>query len=119
VGYNISPGVQQLIASLMTLGAFIGSLAAGKLLFSLNFSNANIGKIAGPIALILSRKQALWMACLLCAVSDAIMMGTTHLAGLYVGRLFIGFANGFFMTFSQLYLQVSNPRTNPRIFSFC
>jgi MFS transporter, SP family, sugar:H+ symporter len=49
------------------------------------------------------------MACLLCAVSDAIMMGTTHLAGLYVGRLFIGFANGFFMTFSQLYLQVSPP----------
>jgi hypothetical protein len=37
------------------------------------------------------------------------MMGTTHLAGLYVGRLFIGFANGFFMTFSQLYLQVSHP----------
>ena len=31
VGYNISPGVQQLIASLMTLGAFIGSLAAGTL----------------------------------------------------------------------------------------
>jgi MFS transporter, SP family, sugar:H+ symporter len=80
VGYNISPGVQQLIASLMTLGAFIGSLAAGKLLFSLNFSNTNIGKIAGPIALVLSRKQALWMACLLCAVSDAIIMGTTHLA---------------------------------------
>jgi SP family sugar:H+ symporter-like MFS transporter len=103
----------------MTLGAFIGSLAAGKLLFSLNFSNANIGKIAGPIALILSRKQALWMACLLCAVSDGIMVGTTHLAGLYAGRLFIGFANGFFMTFSQLYLQVSNPRTNPRSFSFC
>jgi hypothetical protein len=31
VGYNISPGVQQLITSLMTLGAFVGSLAAGKL----------------------------------------------------------------------------------------
>lgn len=41
-------------------------------------------------------------------MSDAIMMGTTHLAGLYVGRLFIGLANGFFMTFSQLYLQVNS-----------
>jgi len=91
VGYNISPGVQQLISSLMTLGAFIGSLAAG------------------PIALVLSRKHALWMACFLCAISDAIMMATTHLAGLYVGRLFIGLANGFFMTFSQLYLQEVAP----------
>lgn len=36
-------------------------------------------------------------------------MGTTALAGLYVGRLFIGIANGFFMTFSQLYLQESTP----------
>jgi SP family sugar:H+ symporter-like MFS transporter len=113
VGYNIAPGVQQLITSLMTLGAFIGSLAAGKLILcecpSLNFVYANANKITGPIALVLSRKQALWTACLLCAVSDAIMMDTTHLAGLYVGRLFIGFANGFFMTFSQLYLQVPHP----------
>ena len=29
VGYNISTEVQQLISSLMTLGAFVGSLAAG------------------------------------------------------------------------------------------
>ena len=72
----------------MTLGAFLGSLAAG------------------PMAAVLSRKQALWAACILCFASDAIMMGTTKLAGLYVGRLFIGLANGFFMTFSQLYLQV-------------
>lgn len=63
--------------------------------------------ISGPIAMVLSRKQSLWAACLLCAVSNSIMIGTTHLAGLYVGRLFIGLANGFFMTFSQLYLQVS------------
>ena len=35
------------------------------------------------------------------------MLGTTQLAGLYVGRLLIGLANGFFMTFSQLYIQVN------------
>ena len=29
IGYNISPGVQQIISSLMTLGAFLGSLIAG------------------------------------------------------------------------------------------
>lgn len=30
IGWNISPGRQQLISSLMTLGAFISSSAAGK-----------------------------------------------------------------------------------------
>lgn len=29
IGYNIAPGVQQLISSLMTLGAFLGSFIAG------------------------------------------------------------------------------------------
>jgi len=91
VGWNISTGVQQLISSLMTLGAFFGSL------------------LAGPMATKLGRKQSLWIACVLCIASNAIMMGTTKLAGLYVGRLFIGIANGFLMTFSQLYLQEVSP----------
>ncbi len=75
----------------MTLGAFLGSL------------------VAGPMAIKLGRKPCLWTACILCAASDALMMGTTKLAGLYCGRLFIGIANGFFMTFSQLYLQEVAP----------
>lgn len=58
------------------------------------------------MAVYLGRKQSLWLACLLCAVANSIMLGTTHIAALYVGRLLIGFANGFLMTFSQLYLQV-------------
>jgi len=91
IGYNISTGAQQLISSLMTLGAFVGSLAAG------------------PMAVTLGRKPCLWIACILCFVANSIMMGTTHLNGLYVGRLFIGLANGFFMTFSQLYLQEVAP----------
>jgi len=61
------------------------------------------------MAVYLGRKHCIWIACLLCAVSNAIMMGTTHLAALYVGRLFLGLANGFFMTFSQLYLQEVSP----------
>jgi MFS transporter, SP family, sugar:H+ symporter len=75
----------------MTLGAFLGSL------------------VAGPMAVRLGRRPCLWIACILCGVSNAIMMATTHLAGLYVGRLCIGLANGFFMTFSQLYLQEVAP----------
>ncbi|RFU30720.1 hypothetical protein B7463_g5629, partial [Scytalidium lignicola] len=37
------------------------------------------------------------------------MLGTTHIAALYVGRTLIGFANGFLMTFGQLYLQEVTP----------
>jgi SP family sugar:H+ symporter-like MFS transporter len=46
------------------------------------------------------------MASLMCCVSNVIMMTTTNLAGLYAGRLLIGIANGWYMTFSQLYIQV-------------
>ena len=63
-------------------------------------------KVTGPMAIKLGRRQCLWIACLLCAASNSIMIGTTSLGGLYAGRLLIGIANGFLMTFSQLYLQV-------------
>lgn len=76
VGWNISPEVQQLMGSLMTLGAVVAS------------------GLAGPLSAYLGRKSCLWIACALCAVSDAIMMGTTSLGGLYAGRLLIGLANG-------------------------
>lgn len=35
-------------------------------------------------------------------------MTTEHIGALYVGRFVIGLANGYFMTFSQLYLQESS-----------
>lgn len=74
----------------MTLGAFVSSSSAGF------------------FATYLSRRQCLWIASLLCIVSNVVMMTTTNLAGLYAGRLLIGLANGWFMTFSQLYIQVSS-----------
>ncbi|OCL15378.1 MFS transporter [Glonium stellatum] len=91
IGYNISSGRQQLISSLMILGAFISS------------------GLAGPIATVLSRRATLWTACVLCIVSNVIMMTTTKIGGLYAGRLIIGLANGLFMTFAQLYLQECSP----------
>ncbi|KAF2122593.1 general substrate transporter [Lophiotrema nucula] len=91
LGYNISPGRQQLISSLMTLGAFISSSSAGFL------------------ATYLGRRPCLWMACVLCCASNVIMMATTNLSGLYAGRFLIGIANGWYMTFSQLYIQESTP----------
>ncbi|KAI1493682.1 general substrate transporter [Biscogniauxia mediterranea] len=91
IGWNITTVRQQLISSLMTLGAFISSATAG-------FIAAKLG-----------RKPCLWVACLGCVVSNVIMMATTDINALYVGRLLNGLANGYFMTFSQLYIQESSP----------
>lgn len=77
--------VQQLITSLLTLGSFISSLVAG--LFSS----------------YLGRRPALWLACLVNAIACAIQLGTTDKGVLYFGRLLLGFANGFFVTFSNVW----------------
>jgi len=37
------------------------------------------------------------------------MMATTNIAGLYIGRLWIGISNGMLVTFSQLYNQEVAP----------
>ncbi len=75
----------------MTLGAFISS------------------GTAGIVATYVSRRQCLWAACLLCCVANIIMMTTENIGALYAGRFIIGLANGYFMTFSQLYIQESSP----------
>ncbi|GAB1315359.1 Major facilitator-type transporter ecdD (Fragment) [Madurella fahalii] len=90
-GWNISTERQQLISSLMTLGAFLSS------------------STAGPIASIMGRKMTVWLSSVFCIVSNVIMMATTNIAGLYAGRLLLGIANGMFMTFSQLYIQECSP----------
>lgn len=72
----------------MTLGAFLSS------------------STAGPIASFMGRKPSIWAASLLCCISNVIMMVTTNINAIYIGRLLLGLANGLFMTFSQLYIQV-------------
>lgn len=89
-GWNISTERQQLISSFMTLGAFLSS------------------SMAGPIAGVMSRRMTVWVASILCIVSNVVMMATTNIAGLYAGRLLLGIANGIFITFSQLYIQVGH-----------
>jgi SP family sugar:H+ symporter-like MFS transporter len=91
IGYNISPTVQQLISSLMTLGAVVGSL------------------LCGPLGAVLSRRQGLWLATITCYIANTIMMATTNIGAVYFARLLIGIANGFFQVFAQLYLQESAP----------
>ncbi|KAI1452483.1 putative maltose permease [Annulohypoxylon moriforme] len=86
LGYNIQADRQQLIASLMVLGAFVSSSSTG-------FTARYIG-----------RKMSLWIACVGVFVSTALMQATTNIGGLYAGRLIIGLANGLLMTHSQLYV---------------
>lgn len=90
-GWNISTERQQLISSLMTLGAFASS------------------SFAGPIARVMGRRDSIWIASVLCAVANIIMMASTNIGAIYFGRLLIGLANGMFMTFAQLYIQESVP----------
>ncbi|KAE8843850.1 hypothetical protein HRS9122_04953 [Pyrenophora teres f. teres] len=89
-GWNISTERQQLISSLMTLGAFLSSATAG-------VPSTRYG-----------RRVCLAAACVTCFIANVLMMATEHIAALYTGRLVIGLANGYFMTFSQLYLQESS-----------
>ncbi|KAK3903686.1 general substrate transporter [Staphylotrichum tortipilum] len=91
LGWNLGTVRQQLISSLMTLGAFISS------------------GTAGIAATYVSRRQCLWLACLGCCVANVMMMATENIGALYAGRFIIGLANGYFMTFSQLYIQESSP----------
>jgi MFS family permease len=89
-GWNITTERQQLISSLMTLGAFVSSATAG-------VPSTRYG-----------RRVCLAAACITCFVANIIMMTTDNIGALYAGRLIIGLANGYFMTFSQLYLQESS-----------
>lgn len=75
----------------MTLGSFLSSLVAG-------FFSAYLG-----------RKQALWLACGLNAIAVAIQIATTSKGVLYLGRLLLGLANGFFVTFSNVYTAEASP----------
>ncbi|KAL1964463.1 hypothetical protein VTN77DRAFT_6889 [Rasamsonia byssochlamydoides] len=91
LGYGINSTVQQLITSLLTLGAFISSL------------------VAGVFSAFLGRKYALWAACILNFVALAIQIATTDKGVLYFGRLLLGFSNGFLVTFSNVYTAEISP----------
>ena len=79
------------MTSLMNLGAGISAIAAG--VFGAYFG----------------RKRALWLACVLCLAAVSVQIGSTSKAGLYVGRLFLGFSNGLFVVFSTVYCSEAAP----------
>ncbi|KAI1335976.1 general substrate transporter [Xylariaceae sp. FL0016] len=90
-GYGIDGTFQRLIGSLLTLGAFLSSL------------------VAGAFAHFFGRKIALWIACVLNAIACIIQISTTDEAAVYVGRLVLGLANGFLVTFSNIYTAEAAP----------
>ncbi|KAG7284582.1 hypothetical protein NEMBOFW57_010960 [Staphylotrichum longicolle] len=90
-GYGIDRTFQQLIGSLLTLGAFLSSITAG------------------AFAHFFGRKPALWLACLLTAAGAAIQIGTTNWGVVYLGRLVLGIGNGFLVTFSNIYCAEAAP----------
>ncbi|KAL9109690.1 MAG: hypothetical protein Q9227_005728 [Pyrenula ochraceoflavens] len=63
----------------------------------------------GQLAMLGGRKTMIWTGALLITVGDILMMVSTSLGALYAGRLILGIGNGFFMTFSQLYIQECSP----------
>ncbi|KAF4443394.1 hypothetical protein F53441_11443 [Fusarium austroafricanum] len=91
IGYNISTKVQTLLQSLISLGAF----AACIVIF-------NFGRFISP-------RVGLWIASLIGVVSVAAQIGSTHVAALYFGRVMLGISNGFYSTFSAIYIGESTP----------
>ncbi|KAI0160245.1 general substrate transporter [Xylariaceae sp. FL1272] len=90
-GYGIDGTFQQLIGSLVTLGAFLSSL------------------VAGAFAHYFGRKHALWSACVLNVVACIIQISTTNKIAVYIGRLVLGLSNGFLVTFSNIYTAEAAP----------
>ncbi|KIH86454.1 sugar transporter [Sporothrix brasiliensis 5110] len=90
-GYAIGSVFQQLIGSLLTLGAFLSSL------------------VAGAFAHFFGRKPALWLACFLTALGCAIQIATESKGVVYLGRLVLGVGNGFLVTFSNIYTAEAAP----------
>jgi MFS family permease len=90
-GWEISTKVQQLITSLLTVGSIAGCLTTGY------------------FAQYFGRKPALWFGCIAGFVANAIQLGTTNLAGLYIGRIILGISNAYFITFAQTFISEVAP----------
>lgn len=91
IGYNISTKVQTLIQSLIQLGGLVACLLIFKW-----------GRL-------LSGRWGLWTASFVSVISVALQIGSTHLAALYIGRLLLGFSNGFYLTYSVAYMSEAAP----------
>ncbi|KAJ6161079.1 hypothetical protein N7470_004475 [Penicillium chermesinum] len=58
--------------------------------------------VTGFFSVYFGRRAALWLACIVNAVTCALQIDTLSHGGLYFGRLLLGFANGFLVAFSNI-----------------
>lgn len=65
--------------------------------------------MAGAFAHYFGRKVALWSACALNTIACVIQISTTSKVAVYIGRLILGLANGFLVTFSNIYTAEAAP----------
>lgn len=90
-GYSITTTVQQLIASLLTVGSVVGCL------------------LTGPFSRKFGRKPALWTGCAIAFIANAVQLGSTNLAGLYCGRILLGISNAFYIVFATVFMSEITP----------
>lgn len=90
-GWGISPTVQQLISSLMLIGAFVACLAIG------------------PAGRYLSRRWVLFIGCCINHLAVVLMMVATDTATLYAGRTIMGLSVGILDVLPQLYIHECAP----------
>lgn len=91
LGWGIDPTVQQLISSLMLVGAFVACLAIG------------------PAGKYFSRKWVLFIGCCVNHVAVILMMVAKDLPTLYAGRAIVGISVGILDVVPQLYIHECAP----------
>ena len=100
-GWNIHTHPQQLISSFLNVGTIVGTI------------------FTVPFAQRFGRKPAIWVASAVSFVACAVQIGSTSLGGLYAGRIILGLANGFFITFSNIYtVEAAPPHLRGMLVSF-
>ncbi|KAJ5021282.1 hypothetical protein J3E73DRAFT_394681 [Bipolaris maydis] len=82
---------KKLLQSLISVGALVACI------FIFNF-----GRFISP-------RAGLWTASLVGLVSIAAQIGSTSIAALYFGRIMLGISNGFYSTYSAIYIGESTP----------
>lgn len=90
-GWGISPTVQQLISSLMLVGAFVACLAIG------------------PLGKVLDRRMLMFVGCWINNLGVILMMVAKDLPTLYAGRVVIGVSVGILDVLPQLYIHECAP----------
>lgn len=91
LGWGIDPTVQQLISSLMLVGAIVSCLAIG------------------PLGKVLNRRWMIFVGCCFNHLGVILMMVATDLATIYAGRIIIGVSVGILDVLPQLYIHECAP----------